>query len=123
MSRLHVMQSAGVNTYQVFVHTPTPAGNNAAGVAWSACLVNSGSNVSSMPVGSGGGRISNAENNAIIAGSTFETNFIWEDPRPDGGAGSAAARAADLNIRAEQAVAGALEEFQKRMRFFGHEVA
>jgi hypothetical protein len=117
------MQSSGVNTYQVFVHTPTPAGNNAANVSWIDCLVNSGSNVSSLPIGAGGGRIGNSENNAILAGTTFETSFIWEDPRPDGGAGSAAARAADLNIRAGQAVAGALEDFQKRMKFFGHEVA
>jgi hypothetical protein len=113
------MQANGTNQYSVVVHSPTPAGNNSAGVAWSAVLVNSGSNVSQLPVGSGGGRIGNAENNAITAGTVFETQFSWgDDP-----AWNNAMRQADLDIRAAQAVADALVEFQKRMRYFGYEVA
>jgi hypothetical protein len=113
------MASNGVNQYEVVVHSPRPAGNNAAGRSWTEVLVNSGSNVSSLPVGSGGGRISNAENNQIIAGDVFETRFSWgDDP-----SWTNAERQADLNIRAAQAVEQAVAEFQRRMRFFGHEVA
>jgi hypothetical protein len=113
------MQANGNDQYDVVVHSPTPAGNNSAGVAWSEVLVNSLSNVSSLPVGSGGGRISNNENNAILAGTVFETRFAWTDlptwTNPE--------RAADLNSRAAQAVTLAVADFQRRMRFFGHEVA
>lgn len=123
MSRLHIMQVNGVNTYDVIVHSPTPAGNNDGGRAWSEVLVNSGQNVSQLPVGSGGGRISQAEANAIAAGTTFETKFSWQDPRPDGGAGANAERTSDLNIRAAQAVDQALAAFQVIHRFWGREVA
>lgn len=119
MSRLHVMQSNGTDQYDVVVHSPTPGGNNSAGVAWSAVLVNSGMNVSSLPVGTGGGRISTAESNQIIAGTVMETRFSWGD-NP---AWTNPERSADLNTRAVQAVTGALEDFQRRMKFFGHEVA
>jgi hypothetical protein len=113
------MQSNGNNQYSVVVHTPTPAGNNSAGVPWSDVLVNSAANVSSMVVGAGGGRISNAEKTQIAAGSVFETQFSWgDDP-----AWTNAERQADLNLRASQAVADALDSFQRRMKFFGHEVA
>lgn len=119
MSRLHVMQANGINQYDVVVHSPTPAGNNAAGRTWTEVLINSGLNVSTLPVGSGGGRISNAENNQIIAGTVFETRFSWgDDPTWNN-----ATRQADLNTRAAQAVEAAVAEFQKQMRFFGHEVA
>jgi hypothetical protein len=119
------MAANGSEQYSVFVHSPTPGGNNSAvpGVAWSAVLVNSGMNVTSLPIGSGGGRISQNEANAIAAGSVFETSFTWTDPRPDGGAGANAERAADLDARATQAVALALANFQRQMKYFGHEVA
>jgi hypothetical protein len=113
------MQANGINQYDVVVHSPTPSGSNSANRTWVEVLVNSGSNVSTLPVGSGGGRIGNAENNAITAGSVFETRFSWgDDPTWNN-----AQRQADLDIRAGQAVADALIEFQKRMKFFGHEVA
>lgn len=119
MSRLHVMQANGINQYSVFVHSPTPAGNNSAGRAWTEVIINSGMNVSALPTGSGGGRIAIAENNAIIAGTVMETQFAWmDDP-----AWTNPQRAADLNTRAAQAVAAAIEEFKKVNRFFGHEVA
>lgn len=119
MSRLHVMQANGVNQYDVVVHSPTPAGNNPAGVSWATVLVNSGEITSSLPTGSGGGRISVAEANQIAAGAVFETRFSWTD-NP---AWTNQERLADLNTRAAQAVAEAVAEFQKTMKFFGYEVA
>jgi hypothetical protein len=113
------MQANGLNQYEVVVHSPTPAGNNSAGVAWSAVLVNGGNNASSLPIGAGGGRISQNEANQIAAGTVFETKFSWgDDP-----AWTNPQRIADLELRAQQAVAEALTEFQKRNKFFGHEVA
>lgn len=119
MPRLHIGEANGFNTYSVNVHTPTPAGVNAAGVSWAEAIRNSGNNVSAMTVGNGPGQISNSENTQVLNGSVYEASFTWgnnptwtDQQRTD-----------DLNVRAAQAVEQKLAELQGRLMFFGMTVA
>lgn len=124
MARYHILGRSGLNRYTVVVHSPTPAGNNQAGVSWATVLVNSGKAAlgSELIVGSGPGRISNAENNQIIAGTVFESKMDWEDPVPgQTGAAANTARQNDLETRAAQSVTQAVALFQEQNLFWGHE--
>jgi hypothetical protein len=119
MSRIHVLQRTGLNTYDCVVHSPTPAGNNSAGFAWSAVLANAGLNVTRMATGTGVGQITSAEAAQVAAGTVIETQFTWED-NPTW---NNTQRLADLSTRADQAVAGALSQYAERLKFFGATVA
>jgi len=119
MSRLHILTGGGNNTYNVVVHSPTPAGNNSAGVPWSDALKNSGGAATNMPFGNGPGQITNTEANNVTSGTVFETGFLWQD-NP---AWTNQERQNDLTIRAAQAVQAAQDDFQTRLKFFGREVA
>lgn len=73
MAKVHVLATDGGLTRVVF-HIDVPAGNNGAGVAWTAVIVNSGmGGTTRLPDGAGtGGTISAAEKTAIQAGTVYE---------------------------------------------------
>lgn len=119
MARMHVLESAGNNTYNVVVHAPTPAGNNSAGVPWTTALQNSGRAVSQMEVGTGPGQITSAEHAQVIAGTVIETTFQWGD-NPTW---TNQQRLEDLDIRATQAVNEVLARYAAILKFFGATVA
>jgi len=120
MSRLHILQQSGFNQYSVVVHSPTPAGNNSAGVSWGTALANSGLQKQSvMTVGNGPGQIATAEANQVTSGSIIETMFTWQDdPTWD-----TPTRQADLNTRAIQAVNDATTNYGNLLKWFGLTVA
>lgn len=115
MSRIHVMEAGGINTYRIVVHAPTPAGNNLAGVSWINAIANSGSGGTSMPVGNGPGQIANAEATDVANGSVIEASFQFtDDPN-----WTAAERNARLDAEATKLVAETQAELQKRLKYFG----
>lgn len=117
--RMHILQAAGNNVYDVVVHAATPAGNNSAGITWKAALAGSGLNVTTLPIGNGVGQITTAEANQVSSGDLIEARFQWgDDPTWDN-----ATRTADLNVRAQQAVDQTIAEYGRRLKFFGHTVA
>lgn len=119
MARLHIREQAGNNLYNVIVHSPTPAGNNSAGAAWSSVIQAALAPTTQMTVGNGFGQITNTEANAVAAGTVIETAFIWgDDPT-----WTTQQRADDLSIRAGQAVADAVAQLQARLKWFGMTVA
>lgn len=118
MARMHILQQTAPNTYSVVVHAPTPAGNNLAGVPWATAIQNAGLAVSSLPVGSGPGQITNAENVQVSSGSVIEAQFVWGD-NP---AWTNVERIDDLNLRAQQAVDAVVSEYQQRLKQFGRTV-
>ena len=73
MAKAHVLDTSGGLT-QVAFHIAVPVGNNGAGTAWSAVLINSGiGGTTVLPDGAGtGGTISAAEKTSIAAGTVFE---------------------------------------------------
>lgn len=74
MTDVHVLRRTTPGRYQLVMHFPVPAGNNAAGVLWSAVLVNSGlGGKTVLPDGDGtGGSISAAEKATIANGTIYE---------------------------------------------------
>lgn len=129
MARMHILQQVSPNLYDVVVHVPTPAGNNAAGFAWSAVVAAAQSSrdkdgvviapASSMITGTGPGQIDAAEAAQIAAGTVIETRFQWGDER----GWNNTQRLADLNLRAQQAVDETLAIYAERFRQFGRTVA
>lgn len=119
MSRMHILEKGGGNVYTVVVHAPMPAGNNLAGVSWATASVNAGLQQSSMALGNGPGQISNSENNDVANGTLIEATFPWGD-NP---AWTPAERAADLAIRAQQAVDAVTQDRIDRLQWYGRVVA
>lgn len=117
--RMHILQAAGINLYDVVVHATTPVGNNSAGISWKVALVNSGLAATTLPVGTGPGQITQAESNQVTTGDLIEARFQWgDDPN-----WTNQQRLDDLNIRAQQAVNEILADYAKRLKWFGHTVA
>ncbi len=73
MAKVHVLDTSGGLT-RVVCHIDVPAGNNSAGTAWAAVIVNSGiGGTTVLPDGAGtGGTISAAEKTSIQGGTVFE---------------------------------------------------
>lgn len=115
MSTIHVLGGAGLNLYQVVVHAGTPGGNNSAGISWATCLVNTGRARSVMTIGNGAGQITQAEYDAIAAGTTVEGTFAWGD-NP---AWTNQQRQVDLDARATQLIAELQARIAAELRFFG----
>ena len=114
MSRLHVLEGAG-GVYRIVVHNATPAGNNSAGVAWSAALINSGNNTTTMVTGTGPGQITSAEAGQIAAGTVIEGVFTFTD-NP---AWTAAQRNAALDAMATQTINETLARLADQLKWFG----
>lgn len=115
MAKIHVLEGNTNNLYTVAVHATTPAGNNAAGTAWSDAIKNSGRATSILTVGNGPGQIATNEMNQITAGTIIEASFQWgDDP-----AWTNAQRQADLDLRATQLTTELLARYQAELRYFG----
>lgn len=116
MARIHVMPGAGPNTYRVLVHAATPAGNNAAGKAWSACIAAAGRNRTELVSGTNGpGETDAIEHAALLAGTVLEAGFDFTiDP-----AWSNAQRNQALDDEATKLIAETLAELQTQLRYFG----
>lgn len=76
---IYVLSGTTNNQYTVVVHTPTPAGNNAAGISWVNAIVGSGRNKSVLSVGAGPGQITQTEMNGVLAGTIIESTMNWQD--------------------------------------------
>jgi hypothetical protein len=68
------IKDSSIGSYNCVIHTPTPAGNNSAGIPWSTVLVQVGLNVSVIPVNAvpTGFQQLAAEQAAVVAGTTAE---------------------------------------------------
>ena len=115
MAKIHVLERTGLDTYHVVVHGPAPAGNNAAGVAWSMAIQNSGRAKTTMIEGVNAGQISTAERQAVEAGTTIEGVFMWNDTPT----WTNAERLADLDLRATQLLAELTTRYQAELNYFG----
>ncbi len=89
MPDIHILDVVG-NTLRVACHIPVPVGNNAAGVAWSVVLVNSGNaKASILQTGTGPGQILAAEAAQLAAGTLVEVVMVQPveiNPTPQRGA-------------------------------------
>lgn len=74
MTDVHVLKRTSPGRYQLALHFPVPVGNNAAGIAWSTVLINSGQGGKTvLPDGDGtGGSVTSAEKLAITGGTVYE---------------------------------------------------
>ena len=115
MAKIHVLEAGAVNTYRVAVHIATPAGNNSAGVAWSAAVANSGRANTVLSEGNGPGQISTAEMNQIQNGSLIEGVFDFTDNPAD----DAATRNARLDQVATQTTNELLARYQRELKYWG----
>jgi hypothetical protein len=117
MAKFHVLTaSGGPDTYLVVVHAPAPVGNNAAGVAWSDAIKNSGRGMTMMTVGTGPGQISNTEANQIAAGTVIEDSFAWQDDP----AWTNPERIAYVDTMAVQLMAELTARLQRDLKYFGY---
>jgi hypothetical protein len=115
MSKLHVLTGNNNNQYQIIVHIATPVGNNAAGVAWSQAVINSGRNVTSMPIGNGPGQIAQSEADQITAGTLLESSqTYWDDITLN-----TTQRLAALDAVATQMGNDAITNCQTQLKFYG----
>lgn len=119
MSRLHIMTGNGLNTFTVVCHSPTPAGNNSAGVTWVTALANGLKPVTRMTIGAGSGQIASAEATDVAAGNVIETSFEFNDD-PNW---SAPTRTTQLNLIATDAVTRSQNELGAKLKWFGAVVA
>lgn len=115
MAKIHVLSGGTNNVYTVAVHATVPAGNNAAGTAWTDAVKNSGLATSILTVGTGAGQILQNEMNQITSGTLVEGSFQWgDDPNWNN-----AERQADLDLRATQLTTELLASLQKQLKYFG----
>lgn len=117
MAKAHVRATAGGLT-EVVMHIDVPAGNNNAGTAWSAVLVNSGiGGTTVLPDGTGsGGTISTAEKTSIQTGAVFEVVDRVAIPP---GLNAAQANAFLDAVHAAKVIE-TQAEIQKRLGYFGY---
>lgn len=117
MAKAHVLSTEGGFTRVAF-HIAVPAGNNAAGTAWSAVLVNSGiGGTTVLPDGAGtGGTISATEKTSIQGGTVFEV--IDRVFLPSGLTGAQADALLDAAHAAKTTEVQA--QVQARLNYFGY---
>lgn len=115
MSKIHILAGSGLGVYTAIVHIPTPTGSNSAGVLWTDVVKNSGRTKTIMSVGIGPGQITQSEVDQMVAGTLIEGSFQWQDD-PNL---SAAARTADLDLRATQLTNELLARYAVELKYFG----
>lgn len=126
MAKIHVLQKAGNNLYNIVVHAAlassltnsVPAATGGP-VTIQTALVNAGLAATVMPIGNGPGQISNAEANQITAGQVLEAQTVWQDDPSWTGP----QRLQDLQDRATQAVNNTLADYTERLKYFGATIA
>lgn len=116
MAKIHVLTAgAQANLYTVVVHDTTPAGNNSAGVAWSDAVKNSGLAATSMQEGTGAGQITTAEKASVLAGTTLEATFTFQDDP----SWTTNQRNTALDAKATAAIAQMEAELARVLKWFG----
>lgn len=117
MAKAHVLDSAGAETRVAF-HIAVPAGNNSAGIAWSAAVKNSGvGSTTVLEDGNGqGGTIGATEKAEVTNGTVFEKVVSTSIP-----AGMNAAQAnAFLDALHADLVTEVQADLQARLAYFGY---
>jgi hypothetical protein len=69
---------SGISNYSVVINYVTPAGLNVAGLAWPQVLVYNKRNTTQLEVGAAPDNITQAEKDAIVAGTKVETTFSYQ---------------------------------------------
>ena len=113
--RLHVLAGNTRGDYTVVLHQPTPAGNNSAGHSWASVMVASGRAQTVMTVGTGPGQTTQAEVDAILAGTVIEGVFGFTD-NP---AWSTAERLAELDAVATARLANLVDRLAAELKWYG----
>lgn len=120
MSSVHVLDGDG-HSYRVVAHFAMPAGNNSAGVAWKAAALAAGlTGTTVLPTGNGPGQIDSAELAQVQAGDVAE---IVVSVLPESGGTNNATRQATVSAQIAVAVADAQADWQRRLRYYGMEIA
>ena len=112
--KVHVL-SGGSGQYSVVAHQNTPAGNNSAGFSWSSVVVAAGLAQTRLTVGSGPGQTTQAEVNAVLAGTVLESEFTFTAPSNL----DAGQLATLLDAQAAVVLANQLTELGDRLKWYG----
>lgn len=115
-NKVWVQQSDGAGNYACVIHTPTPAGNNSAGVSWVNALVAAGLNTTVLTVGVNGWQQSQAEHDAVVAGTVIELAVTLPID-------SAHATAANVTQLADAAISDYTAKLARMLAWFGYNQA
>lgn len=113
--RLHVLGQSEPGSYTIVVHQATPAGNNSAGFSWASVLVAAGKAQSVLTVGTGPGQTTQAEIDAIEAGTIIEGVFGFTD-NP---AWSPAQRNSELDAQATARLSNLVDRLASELKWYG----
>lgn len=114
MSKVHVLTSDMSGNYHIVIHTPTPSGNNSAGVSWKTAGLNSGlMGITTLTEGTGAGQITTSERTTIISGDIIE--IVTTIPAESGGASSQS-----LDQMINQIINQTLSDLEKKLKYFGY---
>ena len=114
MSSIHVLEGTGTH-FKVVAHFAMPGGSNSGGLTWKAAALAAGYTGSTvLPEGTGPAQIDAAEKASVVAGNTGE--IVVQILDESGGTGRVQAI-----VNAE--IARTLAEWQRRLRFYGLEIA
>lgn len=103
--------------YRLVVHFTTPAGINDAGVTWKSCVLGLGRNTTSLSVGTAATQITQAEEDAIVAGDVVE---VVGSIRLDSAGNTNDERIAYINVKADQLRGKAIDSLSALLTFCGH---
>lgn len=120
MSAIHVLEGDG-QTYEVVVHFAVPAGSNSGGLTWKAAALAAGfTGTTVLPTGTGPAQIDTTERTQVIAGDVGE---IVVRILTESGGTSAPQRQASVQAQVNQAIVDTLADWQRRLRYYGLEIA
>lgn len=115
MSKIHVLAGNG-GTYNLIIHTNTPAGINTVANSWKACIIAAGiAKTSSMDVGTGVGQITSSEAASILAGDVLEFSASIAN-----NADGAAPSSGQLTTFADNYITNKFNELQVALKFYGY---
>jgi hypothetical protein len=118
MAKIHILDGSN-GTFQAVIHAPAPTGSNDAGVSWATAIAGTGRNRTVMTVGNGAGQITNAESNAIVAGTTIEAVVPFQDNPDNDPAWDATKRGVYLLLIGNRALGELTEQYRRDLRLFG----
>jgi hypothetical protein len=117
--KLHVLDGNYTGNFQIVVHGATPAGNNSAGFSWQSVILASNKNTSVLTVGSAPGQTTQAEMDAILAGTVLEGVFEFTD----NAAWTNQQRIDELNLQATQCFNNVLNRYAQQLKWYGSTIA
>lgn len=121
MSKVHVLSadhtvktSKIYSSYNVVIHTATPAGNNSVGFTWKAVGLSAGIlGKTVMTVGTNPGQISSAESTLVLAGDIMEiTAIILVE--------NAHATPASIDDMANKIISDYQTKISRELKYFGY---